>query len=836
VSLENGSRVVSAYWIETGEPETSHTFVITEDMAPNVFIHLSLIQPHAQSVNDLPIRLYGVAPIMVVNPATRLHPVLDMPDELHPNSTVSIKISEENRTECSYTLAIVDEGLLGLTRFRTPDPWSHFYAREALGVKTWDVYDMVIGAFGARIESLLSIGGGYEGEEEGEEAQSKANRFPPMVIFQGPFLLEKGQTRTHHLNIPNYIGAVRAMVVAGNQAAYGSAEKSLPVKQPLMVLATLPRVLGPGEQFDLPVTVFAMEPEVRSVNISLETNDMMIPEGETSKQLTFNRTGDKLVNFSLRVPSKTGIGTARIIATSGQEKSEYTAELDIRNPNPPITEFVEATIEDGESWRGGYTLPGMPGTNTAVLEVSSIPPINLERRLKFLLNYPHGCIEQTTSSVFPQLYLSDLVKLPEVSASRTEQNIKAGIKRLEQFVLPDGSFGYWPNSTSPSEWGTSYAGHFLLEAREKGYNVRSDIIKNWLSYQKKSARRASNSESDDLIQAYRLYTLALANEPELGAMNRLREKNNLSIQARGRLAAAYALSGQPEIGSGLIEGALSELSEYNGFNNSYGSRERDWAMMLETLTRMDDRAEGVRYLTRISEVLASRKWLSTQTTGYCLMAVAKFAGGDRMSGELSFEYSHNGSGSTRARSDLPMVQISLDTGDKTNGSMEIRNTSGGILFARIIMTGIPQTGKETATFSNLGMDISFTDLANKPVIVSRLEQGTDFYVHVRVRNPGTIGDYREMALTQIFPSGWEIRNTRLDDVASLGRADIPDYQDIRDDRVYSYFDLNAGQSKMFTIQLNAAYKGRFYLPAALCEAMYEQAVNANSEGMWVEVY
>jgi uncharacterized protein YfaS (alpha-2-macroglobulin family) len=478
----------------------------------------------------------------------------------------------------------------------------------------------------------------------------------------------------------------------------------------------------------------------------------------------------------------------------------------------------------------------MPGTNTAVLEVSNIPPLDLDKRLKFLLNYPHGCIEQTTSSVLPQLFLSELVELPEASADRTEKNIKAGIKRLEQFVLPDGSFGYWPNSTSTSEWGTSYAGHFLLEARDKGYNVRSDILKNWLNYQKKTARRYGNGDNDDLVQAYRLYTLALANEPELGAMNRLREKNKLSIQARWRLAAAYALSGQPEIGNELIQDAPTEINEYNGFNNSYGSRERDWAMILETLTRMDDRAAGARYLTMISEVLASGKWLSTQTTGYCLMAVAKYAGSDRTSDELSFEYSHNGSGSTRARSELPMVQVSLDTGEASDGSVDIRNTSGGILFARIIMTGIPATGKEAAKSSHLGMEISYTDLANKPVSVSQLEQGTDFYVHFRVWNPGTMGNYREMALIQIFPSGWEIRNTRLDNVTAPVHADIPDYQDIRDDRVYSYFGLNAGQSKTFTIQLNAAYKGRFYLPAALCEAMYEHTVNANSRGLWVEVY
>lgn len=835
-SLENGSGVVKADWIETSEPETHYSFEVTEEMSPNVYIHLSLVQPHAQSVNDLPIRLYGIMPVLVEDPGTRLHPVISMPDELRPNSRVNIRVNEVNGLECVYTLALVDEGLLGLTRFGTPDAWSHFYAREALGVRTWDVYDMVIGAYGARIESLMSIGGGMGEEGEGGEARNLANRFPPMVIFKGPFLLKQGKSRTHSLEIPNYIGAVRAMVVAGNQGAYGSADKSLPVRQPVMALATLPRVLGPGESFSLPVTIFAMDDKVRNVKVDLSTNELLLPADGTNRQVTFNRPGDKMVDFTVRVPSAIGIGKAEITAVSGNEKSVYTAELNIRNPNPPVTDFLQTTIEGGSNWQGTYTLPGMAGTNSAVLEVSSIPPINLGKRLKFLLNYPHGCIEQTTSSVFPQLYLKDLVDLPEEKAKKTETNIKAGIKRLEKFVLPDGSFGYWPNSTQSSEWGTNYAGHFLLEARNKGYYVRSDIMNNWLRFQKKTARRSGSNGKNDLIQAYRLYTLALANQPVLSAMNRLRENSTLSAQAKWRLAAAYALCGQAEVARELVRSAPKEIAAYNGFNNSYGSRERDWAMILETLVQIDDRAEGADYVRKISEALSGKHWMSTQTTAYCLLSVAKFAGHGDLSSELSFEYSHNGGRTVKARSDLPLVQVDLEPGRETAGNLDIRNTTNGILFARVIMTGVPAAGNEEAQSNRLNLELNYTDLEGKPIDVSDIRQGSDFYMHVRINNPGTYGNYKDMALTQILPSGWEIRNTRLDEVPQLMNANLPKYIDIRDDRVLSYFDLDARQTKTFVLQLNASYKGRFYLPAVLCEAMYENTVNARSRGKWVEVH
>ena len=211
LSIENGSQIIDAYWINATEPETNFSFTVSEKMTPNVYVNVTLIQPHSQTKNDLPIRLYGVIPIFVEDPSTRLHPVITMPDVLKPEESVTVKVSEEKKMGCSYTLAIVDEGLLGLTRFQTPDPWAVLYAREALGVKTWDVYDMVLGAYGGRIEKILSIGGGMEGQVEGESEKNRADRFPPMVKFLGPFTLKEGQTNSHTIQIPRYVGSVKTI-------------------------------------------------------------------------------------------------------------------------------------------------------------------------------------------------------------------------------------------------------------------------------------------------------------------------------------------------------------------------------------------------------------------------------------------------------------------------------------------------------------------------------------------------------------------------------------------------------------------------------------------------
>ena len=179
--------------MQTQKGDTQFSIDATTEMTPNIFVNVSLLQPHAQTLNDLPIRFYGVIPIGVEDPATHLEPVIAMPEEIQPGEEVSIKVSEKSKRKMTFTLAMVDEGLLDITRFKTPDPWKKFYAREALGVRTWDVYDHVMGAFGSRIERLLAVGG--DAETEAKEEDPRANRFKPVVKFFGPITVEWGDAR-----------------------------------------------------------------------------------------------------------------------------------------------------------------------------------------------------------------------------------------------------------------------------------------------------------------------------------------------------------------------------------------------------------------------------------------------------------------------------------------------------------------------------------------------------------------------------------------------------------------------------------------------------------------
>jgi len=628
--------------------------------------------------------------------------------------------------------------------------------------------------------------------------------------------------------------------VAGKGGAYGFAEKAVPVRKPLMVLATLPRVLGPGESVSLPVTVFAMDNQVKQVNVSVKTNGLLRMDGPGSQSMTFSQTGDKIVDFNLKVASTIGVGKVQVIAASGKYTSTYEVELDIRNPNPPVTTFTGGTAEAGKSWESDFELPGIAGSNTAVLEVSGIPPIDAGRRLRYLITYPHGCIEQITSAAFPQLYLSDIMELDEKTKAATEINVKAGISKLQSFQLSGGGFAYWPGNQQIDYWGNSYAGHFLLEAEKKGYALPSGLKSGWLKTQKQLARQWSPSQNkdpwrqDDLEQAYRLYTLALAGEPETGAMNRLREIKTLSLQAKWRLAAAYALTGQSPVAKELIGRESTEIQEYKGMYSSYGSRERDWAMMLETMILLNDQTRAAVLARKISGALSSAYWMSTQSTSYCLLAMSKFSQG-RSAGKMEFSYRYGDDKTLMVASQKSVTQITLPVGKTAKaGHVTLVNKGKGIVFTRIIMEGIPEAGNEREFSNNIKLEISFSTRDGKPADVTKLAQGSDFVAIVKVFNP-TMMDYRDLALTQIFPSGWEIQNNRLSDFELPDNAANPTFQDIRDDRIYTYFDLMQGKSKTFVVQLNASYAGNYYLPGVYCEAMYDNSISAMKKGAWIEV-
>jgi len=835
ISIETGSKVIQNFWFTPEEGKSRFDFKVTPEMAPNIYIHVSYIQPHNHSRNDFPIRMYGVQAVAVEDPSTHLTPVITMKNALKPMKKFNVTIKEASGKPMTCTVAVVDEGLLDLTGFKTPNPWENFYTHEALGVRTWDLYKYVAGAFTGKLSGLFSIGGDLYLNKNGKENN---NRFKPVVLFQTPISIERGQAKTLAFTMPNYIGSVRVMVVAGNKGAYGSAEKAVPVKQSLMVLATLPRVISPTEIIKVPVTVFATDKSVRNVTVDFATDRNFEVLDGGRRRITFDKTGDKIVEFTVRAKDRIAQGRIVISAVSGSNKATSETNLQIRMPNPPVTNVITASIKPGETWSQTITAVGINGTNSGAVEISRMYPINLEKSLNYLIQYPHGCIEQITSAAFPQLFLQNVMDLSDVRKGDIETNINATLAKIKSYQMANGGFAYWPeNSYGVSGWGTNYAGHFILEAQARGYQLPVGLLDPWVSYQTSQANNwqpKTNDYGSDLIQAYRLYTLALAKKPALSAMNRMRETGGITDAAKWRLAAAYVVAGKADIAGQIVNGLSLKPNKSVNYWDTYGSPERDEAMMLETLVLLKRMAQAKPLVEDMANVLSSNQWLSTQSAAYMLLAVSKYAGINSAGENLVCDMTIDGA-KVRVNTAKPIYQSQLNFNAGLRKLVSITNRSKQNMYVHVQQQGIPVMKSQAAVSENLNLSVRYLDMKDRPVNPT-LKQGIDFYAEITVVHPGVRMNYTDLALSQLFPSGWEIMSSRLDAVkSSRFKSDVVRYQDIRDDRVYMYFDLDKGQKKVFKVLLHAAYLGSFYMPSVQCEAMYDNTIQARTTGQWIKV-
>ena len=791
VSLENATGVIKREWVTLSEKDTPWTFTVEPDMAPNVFVHITMVQPYGAADNDLPLRMYGVQRVKVENPDSKLEPVITLPSTLHPDEEFTIKVAEKSGKPMTYTLAIVDEGLLDLTAFKTPDPWKEMYKLEALGVKTWDLYDHVVGAFSGRFSPLASIGG----DEENVVAARKDNRFNPVVLFLPPKTLDKGGDELK-LKLPTYVGSVRVMLVAGHEGAYGNAEKTVPVSNPLMVVTTLPRVMGVNEETSVPVNVFAMEDGVKQASVTISADGPVTVQGPASQQLTFTEKGDKLVRFALKATGEEGVAHITVDASGSGHKASETIALTVRNPQPEIVTVNRFVLKSGEERQvpDGY------------VQMSGYPAPDAHAWFSYMKSYRYECSEQLSSRGLTMLNLLPL--LDQEDAAQAKELIPTFITKLYSRQNGDGGFGYWPGSSS-NTWVSSLAGHFLSEAKKAGFEVADAPLRNWKAYQKNMSqvfRLTGSNFFDTLDEAYRLYALAVAGDAQLSAMNRLKEATDIGERARWMLAAAYALGGKASLGEKLIDANAREFPEYDPNNYTFGTSFRDKMIAMDALALCGRIPEALEIANE-----PAKEYMNTQEYVFGSVAyrhlLAKVAT-TAMKVTVADETIENEKGYAAVEIDAPQM---------------VKNLSDGPVYVTSVKTA--RTAVAKATSNGLQLEIKYISPEGAAVNPASLPQGTRFQAIVKVSNVSALRNLGNLALNFPIASGWEIQNDRLMGGAS---EDNYDYRDIRDDRVSWFFALPAGRSKTFSVQLRAAYEGRYMLPSVVAEAMYEPAIQAAS--------
>jgi hypothetical protein len=401
----------------------------------------------------------------------------------------------------------------------------------------------------------------------------------------------------------------------------------------------------------------------------------------------------------------------------------------------------------------------------------------------------------------------------------------------------DGGIALWPGSSQPDNWVTSYAGHFILEAERKGFSIPSGFKQKWISYQKKSAQdwrydaRYKYSAND---QAYRLFSLALAGQPEKGAMNRLREYAGIPQLSKWLLAAAFATTGRPEVATALLD-VRNTNTEQEYYNYYYGSEMRDKAIVLYTLTLLKNNDQALPLLKEICDNFNNNSWYSTQSIAWGLFSYMKWTAslpGDQNSpSKLKITFNGNKSDQTTVSKQVWSKDLKVNN---DNNTLVVENISEKPLYVTLTRKGVPLISDLAHEDKGISMKIDYVGMDLKPIDQKNLKQGSDFMMIAKVTN-NTFSEINNIALTEMVPSGWEIQNTRLFEADYGIKESASDYRDFRDDRVNTYFSLTQGQTKTFVLILNAAYKGEFYQPSVWCEAMYTPNCYSRLPGNQVKV-
>ncbi|GHV11233.1 membrane protein [Fibrobacterales bacterium] len=829
LSVERGGEVLNSKWINAKAGLNVASFAITEDMIPNVYAVLSLIQPMKSVEGEKPLRLYGILPVAVEKFGSSLDLTMEVPKEIKPEENFTISVKNNSKENASFTLAVVDEGLLDLTNFKTPNPKKFFFAKGSLKLKTLDNLDEIIGALLPDMDSYFSIGG--DEENASGAINPKERRFNAVSLFSGVKAVKAGKTQTISFKMPNYIGSVRVELVGVSKNAFAGKDTSIAVKKPLMILPTAPRVAKPSDKFEIPVSVFAMDDKVKSVKVSLAVSNELKVIGSDNFNLKFNNQGEQDGKFLLEVQPT--IGTAKIVVTAEGNgfKSADTISLPILSQSSLFTNTTETTLNAGDEWKSEIENFGISGTNSAELVLRTMPSFNIGNRLNYLINYPYGCLEQTVSAVFPQLYIEQLTNLSGNKKQEVSENINAGIDRLREFSMPKG-FSYWAGeSQSANPWATSYAGHFLLEAKKLGYSVPQKLLDTWKNWELESAKKGLNARTDFRYQAYRLYLLALADDPQIGAMNLLKENylGQLDFLSKHLLAGAYHLAGQKKIAEQVLESNGGTLENYRELSGTYGSDLRDQALAAIVLVKMNKLNDAQRIYADFVKKWNEQSWWSTQESAFALLAYS------------TLSQNYQGGDIEAIVNDKKVVVSSkkpfaIDVSKSDKISVRALN---GTIFAELQTKGIPL--KDTVSTSSKGLAMSryLYDLSGNAISINQVRQGEPFYVVVKVKNNSGIR-LQGLALSSLFPSGFEIVNERLDEDNSptwLSKLNLTstDYTDIRDDRVNWFFSLSAGKNADFAVKIHPSYNGSFRWPALTLEAMYAPNYFARIAGMEVEV-
>ena len=820
--------------VELKEATEEIPIVIKQGFCPNVYCAVTVIRPVELEDEWSSHRAYGIIPIMLDSSTHKLKVRVSVPEKVSPDDTASVKIDikgqDGNIGETELSIALIDEGVLRLTGFKTPDPYNFFYGRRGNKIKTSDIYSLLMPEVGEKKVGGDSAPSGdrtVDYDPKSHLNPIKAERVKPVALWKTGILTDAQGKATVEFKIPQFVGNLKVMVVVAGGKDFGNGDSDIKVVEPLMIKPTMPRFLSVGDVFIVSVSLLNTTGKDGREEVLIEASQGFKIRGKKTYDVRLNNNEEKVVSFELISPSQPGKGEIVISASMDEYTTSRSIELPVRPPAPLTTISGSGKIKaPGDK---NIDIPGgwLKGTGKASLSIMPLPGLQFAGGLKFLAQYPHGCIEQTTSCVFPLLYLKDVasaVDSNKFSPALVDSYVDDGIQRVLSMQTYSGGFSYWPGYQNTYNWGSVYATDFLVEADKAGYNVPKFEKAIALDYLEKLLS-GKDEEYTLKLKAYSLFVLSKAGRMKASWVRRLQEvKDKMPGYSRFHLASSLALLGDKDAVSDILGQGIPDTTVERETGGSLNSYVRQNAVALAVYMDIDPENEMVPVLVRRLEgAMKDGNWGTTQDNAAALLALGKYA---RFVEARSIDYS----GTVKIGRELvsefddeePTHIKNVALWDK---KINVLVQGEGTAYYYWSVEGVPSSGKVEEKDKGIKVRRTLFTREGQSLDIDKIKQGDIVIVDISIE---TDIAYENMVVEDLLPGCFEIENPRIATRESVGwlKKDTfePDHIDIRDDRFLMFTDLPTIGLFHYRYVTRAVTKGDFTLPPISASCMYDPSI------------
>jgi len=834
VTIERGG-VYNYKYVDVKDRSTEVELNLDEKYIPNVYVSATLFRAHTSGQTIPFLVAHGFASMKVERKSNHLSVSIEAPKQIKPNNKIEVKVKTISQKNVYVTLAAVDEGILQIKNYSSPDPYAFMYAKRALGVENYDLYKLLL-------PEIISIKSSTGGDELARQLQKRVNpvstkRFNLLAIWSGILKTDDGGEVTVPLNIPQFNGEVRLMAVAYTNDRFGSADAALKIADDLIMEPQVPRFLAPNDSLVMPVSLINTTNSAGKATVSIKVEGPLNIKSIHSRAVSIEANSTNKVQFVVTTGEKIGSGKI-ILETSGMTKIKNEFNIGVRPVSPYYTESSSGVIEDGSDISLAAASDFLEGTVNSEVTISKFPAVKFAKFLKYLVGYPYGCVEQTVSKIFPQLYFENLAVLVAPEYYRTTTPVyfvNEGIRKLESMQMPDGSLSYWPGGSYSNWWGSVYAAHFLVEAKKAGFNVNENMLNKLLNYLSTKAREKStydyvtykgNSRTINKIAnkeiIYSLYVLASAGKGDISTMNYYKAKPHLiSSDCKYLLAGSYALMNQWNSYYEIVPKKYDPEKTERLTGGSFDSEARANAIMLNVLMEVDPSNDQVPFIVKHLSAMMGDIY-STQDRSFAFLALGKSAKiGAFHDVNVDLYADGNKTGTFDGKDKTFKIPVLAR-------SITLKGSGQGKVYYFRDISGVKK-GKVNEKDSHITVRRNYYDYRTGNLISNNyFEQGE--LIICRITLTGGEASADNVVITDLLPSGFEIDNPRLSETTQLSdkyksTMNIQ-YMDVRDDRMILFTEAKRNTAKTFYYLIRVVNKGKFVLPVIGAEAIYDPEISS----------